>query len=118
MVSATGLKNDIIRINNQVNMDLYGHGLKSQKIYFVEDEMILIIANNKRISALATLDSCGYDTTDINRVLLEVFKKRLKQDLEKILGIRILSVHKDYDHMTQTAATTVILAEPLKEMGP
>jgi hypothetical protein len=118
MPSISALKNDIMRLNNKVNMDLYGHGIKTQKVYLVHDEMIVIVADNKRISALAALDSCGYNTSGINLVLLNLFKKRLMEALHQELGLSIKSILKDYDNATQTAVTNIVLKEPLADLIP
>lgn len=118
MPSISALKNDIMRLNNKVNMDLYGHGIKTQKVYLVHDEVIMIVADNKRISALAALDSCGYNTSSINLVLLNLFKKRLREELQNELGLSIKSILKDYDNPTQTAITNIVLKEPLTDLMP
>jgi hypothetical protein len=105
-----------MKINNQINVDLYGFGLKRQKVYLVDNELIIIIAENKRIRALATLDSCGYPTTEINSILLKHFKSTLKERLQNTFKLKINTILKDYDSNTETASTVVILEEPIKNL--
>ena len=104
-----------MRINNQVNVEHYGYGVKSQKVYFVNDEIILIMAINKRISALEVLDKLGHSTAEVHFVLLKSFKRLLVAAIEKELGIAIKFISKDYDADTETATTVIRLVEPISK---
>lgn len=116
MLTTSAFKQEIMRVNNQINVELYGYGLKRQKVYIIDSEIILIVAENKRIRALATLDSCGYPTTEINYVLLNHFKMTLKEILEKDFNLKINTILKDYDNKTEIASTVVLLSEPIKNL--
>ncbi len=113
MLSLSELRQEIMRINNQVNTEHYGYGVKSQKVYFVNDEIILIMAHNKRITALEVLDKQGHSTAEVHHVLLSNFKKRLVALLEQELGIKVSFISKDYDSPTETATTVIRLQEPI-----
>ena len=113
MHSLTELRLEITRINNQVNIEHYGYGVKSQKVFFINDQIILILAHTRRVSALNVLDKLGHDTRDINAVLMHSFKERLRQCLEEELRLDISFVSKDYDTPTETATTVIMLKKPL-----
>ncbi|KJS22290.1 MAG: hypothetical protein VR72_06305 [Clostridiaceae bacterium BRH_c20a] len=113
MYFPSNLSQEIIKINNQVNQEVIGYGLERQKV-FITENIIVIIAKNKRIPALATLDSRGFSTLEVNYILLTAFKARLKELLEKQFNFKIITILKDYDVQTESAGTIIILQEPIK----
>jgi hypothetical protein len=107
-------KQKLLKINNQVNQDLYGMGLMWQKIDIIEDR-IIIVAGNKRIPALAKIDDKSAFTTRLmDLALLNEFKIRLREEFENNFPYKIKSVMKDYDPKAQLAATIIILENPLE----
>ena len=105
------LKQEIIRVNNNVNITMFGTGLRKQRVTIVEDK-IIISADHKRIPALAALDGRDRMTTRVIDVaILDEYKRRLKQEIMAQLGLQVKSVLKDYDPEHELAVTIVVLNE-------
>ncbi|MEN6412771.1 MAG: Na-translocating system protein MpsC family protein [Veillonellales bacterium] len=111
MVCIAQLRQDIMKINNAINTKMYGRGLIRQKVCFLEEEnIILIIANNQRVPALAALDSKDRTATRLfDMTLLKEFSERLKEELSITLGLSIKCILKDYDPVCELAVTTIVL---------
>lgn len=111
MVCIAQLRQDIMKINNAINTKMYGRGLIRQKVCFLEEEnIILIIANNQRVPALAALDSKDRTATRLfDMTLLKEFSERLKEELSISLGLSIKCILKDYDPVCELAVTTIVL---------
>jgi hypothetical protein len=108
-------KQEIIKINNQVNEEMYGRGLDWQKIDILGDK-IIILALNRRISVLKHLDDKDTFTARLmDLALLNEFKIRFKRTFEEATGLKIRTVLKDYDPVNQLAATMIITVEPVEE---
>ncbi|WP_422447210.1 DUF2294 domain-containing protein [Thermoanaerobacterium sp. DL9XJH110] len=108
-------KQEIIKINNQVNEEMYGRGLDWQKIDILGDK-IIILALNRRISVLKHLDDKDTFTARLmDLALLNEFKIRFKRAFEEATGLKIRTVLKDYDPVNQLAATMIITVEPVEE---
>ncbi|MDI3480573.1 MAG: hypothetical protein PWQ97_228 [Tepidanaerobacteraceae bacterium] len=108
-------KQQIIKINNQVNEEMYGRGLDWQKIEIIGDK-ILILALNRRISVLKHIDEKDSLTARLmDLALLNEFKVRFKTYFEEFFGLKLRSVLKDYDPVNQLAGTIVITVEPVEE---
>ncbi len=54
-IQKSDLKQEIAKINNSINLLLFGTGLRKQCVTFIEDK-IIITADHKRVPALAALD--------------------------------------------------------------
>lgn len=107
------VKQEIMRINNTLNMQMYGMGVRKQKVLFI-DNVVVIIAQNKRIPALAALDQKDrLITRFIDVALLDQFKQKLKEQLNEKLGFHVSNVLKDYDPNSEVAVTTILLVETL-----
>lgn len=106
-------KQTLMAINNEVNNEVFGRGLHTQKVY-VNENVILIIAVNHRVPALATLDNLGVPTREIDLVLIDAHKKRLRELIEEQLKIPVVSVLKDYDPKQQISGNIIILEQPLR----
>ena len=112
-MSGTGvdLKQEIMRINNIINIGMFGTGLRKQRVVLVED-MVIISADHKRIPALASLDAKYRDITrNVDAAILNEYKERLKAELMAQLQLRVKCVLKDYDPGQEMALTVVILDE-------
>lgn len=115
MKSLGDFKQEIIKINNQVNEEMYGRGLDWQKIDILGDK-IIILALNRRISVLKHLDDKDTFTARLmDLALLNEFKIRFKRSFEEATGLKIRTVLKDYDPVNQLAATMIITVEPVEE---
>jgi hypothetical protein len=103
-------KQNIMRINNSVNMAMYGVGLRKQRIFFIDDTAIMILADHKRIPALAALDLNDRTATRfIDSALLEEYKKKFEQELKSQLKLPVKCVLKDYSPLKELAATIILL---------
>lgn len=107
------LKQEILRLYNAVNQDMWRVGVRRQRVDVLGDR-ILIVAEHERVPALAVLDADHRPLTRIvDSTLIDENKRRLHQVLTEALGLSIQVVLKDYDPDTQLAATVVMLDRPL-----
>jgi hypothetical protein len=112
-ISGLDLKQEIMRINNNVNITMFGTGLRKQRVSVIEDK-IIISADHKRIPALAALDGKDRMTTRfIDVAILDEYKCRLKKELAEQINLTVKSVMKDYDPEHELAVTVIVLAEPI-----
>ncbi len=110
------LKQELMRINNAVNQEMFGVGLRRQKVDLLDDR-ILLMAQNPRVKALTVFDSGeGITGRLMDLALLEEYKKRLRKALEDRLGFQIRSVLKDYDPAEELAFTLVVLRGTLEDL--
>ena len=110
------LKQELMRINNEVNQEMFGTGLRWQRVDLLDDR-ILLMARNPRVKALTVFDSGeGITGRLMDLALLEEYKKRLRKALEERLGFQIRSVLKDYDPAEELAFTLVVLRGTLEDL--
>jgi hypothetical protein len=108
------LKQEIIKIYNSINQEIFGIDIKSQKIEFLGDK-VLIFATHKRIPALKILDEINRSlTASVDSLLMEVNKKMLKEQLETVLGLDVRLVLKDYDPVTEYSGTVIVLGQVIE----
>lgn len=108
------LKQEIIKIYNSINQEIFGIGIRSQKIEIAGDK-VFIFATHKRIPALRILDSTNRSlTASVDTLLLEANKKMLKEQLERSLSLDVKFVLKDYDPETELSGTVIVFAEDLE----
>lgn len=106
-------KQEIMRVNNNVNISMFGTGLRKQRVAILEDKVI-ISADHKRIPALAALDGKDRMTTRfIDVAILDECKRRLKQELTQQINLPVKCVLKDYDPEHEIAITIIVLSHPL-----
>jgi len=111
MTAAFDLKQEIMRVNNNVNISMFGIGLRKQRV-LVAEEKIVITADHKRIPALAALDRHERMTTRFtDMAILDEYKRRLKSALTEQLKLPVISVLKDYDPERELAVTVIIVDE-------
>ncbi|MHB8765219.1 MAG: DUF2294 domain-containing protein [Deferrisomatales bacterium] len=109
-------KQEVMKVNNQVNQDLFGVGLRWQKVEILEDK-VFIFANNKRVKAIAAIDGKDSMTARlIDLALLVEYKGRLREGLVRAFGANILSVMKDYDPGLELAVSVVIFDKPVEQV--
>ncbi|MDF2568725.1 MAG: hypothetical protein K0R55_329 [Sporomusa sp.] len=107
----TDLKQEIARVNNNVNLSLFGTGLRKQRVTIVEDK-IIITADHKRIPALAAIDQRDRMSSRIADVaILDEYKRRLKQELIEQLQLPVICVLKDYAPDYELAVTFILLKD-------
>nr|WP_275983905.1 Na-translocating system protein MpsC family protein [Paenibacillus hamazuiensis] len=108
------MKQEIIKIYNSINQEIFGIGIKSQKIDIAGDK-VFIFATHKRIPALKILDESHRSiTASVDSLLMEANKKMLKEQLEKTLGLKVRLVLKDYDPVTEYSGTVIVLDQPVE----
>ena len=111
-------KQEILRINNKVNMAVFNQGLLSQRVDVFRDK-VLITAKNRRVSVLSISHTMDKGTTDImDRVLILRFKELFLAEVEKELGLKVLSHLKDYDPELEISVSVSIFEKPIEELLP
>ncbi len=69
-------KQELMKVNNRVNMEVFNQGLKNQKGEVVNDK-VLIIAHNNRVKVLSVVDKTDMVTTRMmDLALIKVFNDR------------------------------------------
>lgn len=112
-MTAIDLKQEVMRVNNNVNITMFGTGLRKQRVAIMEDK-IVISADHKRIPALAALDGIDRTTTRfVDVAILDEYKKRLKKELIDQIQLPVKSVLKDYDPEHELAITVIVLTAPI-----
>jgi uncharacterized protein YbcI len=108
------LKQEIIKIYNSINQEIFGIGIKTQKIEISGDK-VFIFATHKRIPALKILDEANRSlTASVDCLLMEANKKMLKEQLESALGLKVRLVLKDYDPVTEYSGTVILFEEVIE----
>lgn len=104
------LKQEVMRINNRVNQEVFGSGLVWQRVDVIGSRVLVILAENRRLKALSSLNGAEELTARLADIaLLRQYKERLRRHLEEGLGVSVRSVLKDYDGEAQLAGTVVFL---------
>jgi hypothetical protein len=112
-MTAIDLKQEVMRVNNNVNITMFGTGLRKQRVAIMEDK-IVISADHKRIPALAALDGIDRTTTRfVDVAILDEYKRRLKKELIDQIQLPVKSVLKDYDPEHELAVTVIVLTAPI-----
>jgi len=108
-------KQELMKINNAVNQELFGVGLRWQKVEILDDK-VLVFAKNQRVRALGVLDGKeGLTSRLIDIALLEEYKKRFRQQVEEKMGVRVRSLMKDYDPVEELAFSLIIFEGTVEE---
>ncbi len=111
-------KQEILRINNKVNMEVFNQGLLSQRVDIFRDK-VLITAKNRRVSVLSISHTMDKNTTEImDRVLIVRFKELFCAAVEEELGLKVLSHLKDYDPELEISVSVSIFEKPIEELLP
>ena len=111
-------KQEILRINNKVNMEVFNQGLLSQRVDIFRDK-VLITAKNRRVSVLSISHTMDKNTTEImDRVLIVRFKELFCAEVEEELGLKVLSHLKYYDPELEISVSVSIFEKPIEELLP
>ncbi|MNI78837.1 hypothetical protein D3C73_1352470 [compost metagenome] len=109
VMNAGEMKQEILRIYNAINKQIFNVGVKQQKVDFVGNK-ILIMSLNGRVPVLKLLDEdYPSSTRQLDYLLFQIFKRELKAEFEKKFQLNIVAVLKDYDAETEFSGTIVIL---------
>ncbi|MBD2844957.1 DUF2294 family protein [Paenibacillus sp. IB182496] len=102
------LKQEVIKIYNSINQEIFGIGIRSQKIEVFGDK-VTVFATHKRIPALKILDETNRSlTASVDMLVMEANKRMLKEQLEDKLGLPVKLVMKDYDPVTELSGTVIV----------
>lgn len=112
--TSADLKQEIIRVNNNLNISMFGTGLRKQRVVIADDDKIIISADHKRVPALSALDQGNRHLTRmVDVAILDEYKQRLKTELIRQLQLPVKCVFKDYDPECEIALTVILLTEPV-----
>lgn len=107
------LKKNVAQVYNKTNQEIYGVGVKKQRIE-VSGNKILIFAEHIRVPALLTLSTNFKElTVSVDSALIVEFKLKFKQQVEQLLKLEVVTILKDYDPETEYACTIVYFEKPL-----
>ena len=110
-------KQEVLRINNKVNMEVFKQGLLSQRIDVFRNEVV-ITAKNRRVNVLA-FGARDKQTTDMmDRALIVRHKKLFAEMMRDELGVTVLSHLKDYDPDLEISASVTIFEKNIDELLP
>ena len=110
-------KQEVLRINNKVNMEVFKQGLLSQRIDVFRNEVV-ITAKNRRVNVLA-FGALDKHTTDMmDRALIVRHKKVFAEMMRDELGVTVLSHLKDYDPDLEISASVTIFERNIDELLP
>lgn len=108
-------KQSLMKINNEVNQELFGVGLQWQKVDFLGDR-ILVQARNHRVRALSSLDGKDNMTTRlIDIALLVEYKERFRKAFAEEFGFPVVALLKDYEPAMELAFMLIVLDRPIEE---
>ena len=111
-------KQEILRINNKVNMVVFGQGLLAQRVE-VFGNKVLIVAKNRRVKVLAQVENMDKDTTDLmDRALIVKHKQCFIEAMKEEMGVTVLSHLKDYDPKLEISISVSIFEEPIEDLIP
>ncbi|MFE8694948.1 Na-translocating system protein MpsC family protein [Cytobacillus sp. FJAT-53684] len=109
------LKKDLANLYNRVNQDIYGVGVKKQRIETLDDRVI-IFAQHKRVQALRMLSkNFQHLTISVDSALITEFKSLFKGQIESTLQLKVKTILKDYDPFTEEACTIIYFGEYLNK---
>lgn len=109
LVSAGQFKQELTKVYNEVNLQLFQIGVTRLRIDFVGDR-ILFMTYHRRVPAIRSVDEKNRELTRMMDILLiDEFKGQLKQRLEAKYETKVVSILKDYDPETELSATVVVL---------
>lgn len=104
------LRKEIAQIYNKVNQEMYKVGVRKQKIEILQDK-ILVFGEHHRVPALEAIHEKYPELTlTVDTTLIKEFKERLKMELEKELPIKVKTILKDFDPVTEEAAAIIYIA--------
>ena len=110
-------KQEVLRINNKVNMELFKQGLLSQRINVFRNEVV-ITAKNRRLNALAVAALDKQTTATMDRALISCYKRVFIDTIERELGVKVLAHLKAYDPDLEISASVTIFEKNIDELLP
>lgn len=108
------LKKTVAQVYNRVNQEFYATGVVSQRVNAYQDRLI-IFAQHKRVPALEALSKNFQELTiSADAALIVEFKSKLKKEIENATGLRVITVLKDYDTVSEHACCVVIFEKQIQ----
>ena len=105
------LRKDLAHLYNRVNQEIYGVGVKKQRIETFDDRVI-IFAQHKRVQALHMLSKNFHHLTiSVDSALIVEFKSLFKGQIEETLNLKVKTILKDYDPVTEEACTVIYIKD-------
>lgn len=106
------LKQELIRVYNQVNQRMYHIGTKWVRVELL-GRYILILAKHRRLPASVVLDrKMPVLSRMFDVVLLDEFKENFKSALTAKFQLEVECILKDYDPQNELAGTLIVLRNP------
>ena len=79
-------KQEILRINNKVNMEVFKQGVLTQRVDVMHNRAV-IVARNRRVSLLSLPYEMDKASTEVmDRTLINIFKQRFIQLMQRSWG--------------------------------
>ncbi|MBT2689598.1 DUF2294 family protein [Bacillus sp. ISL-47] len=104
-------KKELAHLYNRINQEIYGVGVKKQRIETFDDRVI-IFAQHKRVQALKMLSkNFNHLTFSVDSALIAEFKSLFKVHIEATLDLEVRTILKDYDPVTEEACTIIYFSE-------
>lgn len=111
-------KQEILRINNKVNIEVFKQGLLTQRVDIMHNRAV-IVAKNRRVSLLSLPYVMDKASTEImDRTLINIFKQRFIQLMQEELGVTVVAHLKDYDPDHEIAISVSFFERPVEELLP
>jgi 5-carboxymethyl-2-hydroxymuconate isomerase len=104
-------RRELFKIYNAVNNDIYGYGVVSLRIVFVEDMIIFRVKHN-RVHVLQVLEGREpFLKQSVDFALFLAFKECFAEKLRAETDLNVNCILRDYDPVTHTAITVVCVSE-------
>ncbi|MEH7526453.1 Na-translocating system protein MpsC family protein [Bacillus sp. JJ1503] len=107
------LRTNLMKVYNQVNQEIFGLGVRKQKIEIYQDK-IIYFSEHKRLPTLEVLTKNHPELVkQMDNAIVSEFKILLKEQLENEVDLNISTVLMAYDPKMELAVTTVYRENPL-----
>lgn len=110
-------KQEIQRINNKANMEVFKQGLLSQRVDVIRNAVV-ITAKNRRVNVLAYEEVDMRVTESMDRALIKRYKKVFAQMMREEMGIEILAHFKDYDPELEISVSVTLFDQSIEDLLP
>ncbi|KAB8126981.1 DUF2294 family protein [Gracilibacillus oryzae] len=112
--NAGELKQNLMKLNNQVHQNIFKIGLIEQHVDFT-DNKIIILSKNKRIPVLNIIYEESKDVSHIIERLVNInYKTQLEKKLVELFDFGIEIVLRDYDPTKNTNVVIIILNKDIR----
>ncbi|MCS5695713.1 DUF2294 domain-containing protein [Desulfofundulus thermocisternus] len=107
------LKQELIKVYNQVNKELYNIGTRWVRVELA-GRYILIVASHRRLPSGRVLNGkMPVIARMFDILLLDEFKEKFKDALTARFKFEIECILKDYDPGSELAGTLIVLRNPV-----